>query len=126
MKLYAIEFGNNLSVSIDGSKRTNYRKGDKVVCGRDDRMNLIRLGCSQIDEIEASYADVFKKKGSVEVPVPEVVIATPVIETNEVVEEPKLHWKQKLKLEREAAEAEKSKETEVPVPKEEAPSSTNE
>lgn len=62
LKLYAIEFTSNLSVEIHGEKRKNFKKGDRVVITRDDRLKLLRLGCSALAEKEVEVNDIFDKE----------------------------------------------------------------
>lgn len=58
VQLYALEFTSNLAVPINGRKRQDFKKGDRVLVTRDEYLSLLRLGCTLIGDVEVSYDDV--------------------------------------------------------------------
>lgn len=60
VQLYALEFNSNLAVPINGRKRQEFKKGDKVLVTRDEYLSLLRLGCTLLGDVEVQYDDVKK------------------------------------------------------------------
>lgn len=43
-------------------KRTEYKKGEKILVSKEDKLMLLRLGHKLVEEKELSYKDVFTTK----------------------------------------------------------------
>ena len=52
IKIALIQFESNLAVSIDGNKRQDFRKWNKVIVSKSDILPLLRLWCTKLWEIE--------------------------------------------------------------------------
>lgn len=62
IKLYWFEFVSNVAVSLQWQKRQTFKKWQKVLVTKEDRVQLYRLWAKLINETEVSYHDIFKKK----------------------------------------------------------------
>lgn len=51
-----------VSIAINGNKRQDFKKWDKVLVAYSERLQLIRLWFELIDEKELSFEDIFWKK----------------------------------------------------------------
>lgn len=70
VKLYWIEITRNIAFSIDGKKRQSFKKWDKVLVWKNDRIAVLRLWGRILWEKELEYDDVFweiEKKAEAEV-----------------------------------------------------------
>jgi len=62
IKVYLIEITRNIAISLDWKKRQSFRKWDKVLVGRDDRIAVLRLWGKLLWEKDLEYKDVFLEK----------------------------------------------------------------
>lgn len=58
--LYAFKFKENLTVSIGGKKREDFKKGHKIVVSFSDYLPLLRLGLEFLWEVTISFKNVEK------------------------------------------------------------------
>jgi len=58
--LYAFKFTENLTVSIGGNKREDFKKNQKVIVSFSDYLPLLRLGLEFLWEVTLSFKDVEK------------------------------------------------------------------
>jgi len=62
MLVYGFEIQDKTAFSLSGQKRTAYKKGEKILVSKEDKLMLLRLGHKLVDEKELSYKDVFTTK----------------------------------------------------------------
>ena len=73
LKLFLVEFKSNLAYGLNGWKRENFKKWDKVIVLREDSIRLMRLGCELLNEVNVSFKthkDLFKQSKDVKVEAP--------------------------------------------------------
>lgn len=111
VKLFWLEFTQNIAYWIGKGPRVHYKTGDRVIVTNEDKIPLLRHGCKLLAEKDVDFDDVFskadlKKAKEPEAPAPEP--ETPA-ETEVPAEEPA--------TEEEAPETPETPEKEPEAPK---------